>query len=1241
MDLEDVVQKLRGARRERPVTANEGCPRESADRIRSAIASKWISAVASSCTAVPRRPQSSPAIGRRTPRVDSAGRAAAPSWARGNPYAKKAFPRAKTWTRRGRAAGLSGKRPPSGWDVEAEQEEAALAEKRKKISAKDLYNELVSATARTRGKSKLPGPITSSAAEVTAGESCDGGYPHAPFHDSQAHSQRKARDEDDNDCPVTSAQRNTSAVDVVPDNAPLVPKDEETRGEDLELGVMGSNTAATTGEDLGHEQELQQQQKQQRFQADSSSQRLSQSLTDDDRRDTVAADEMLLGLPQVDAPLYPRKSDLGDAVTINQRMGEGGVSGNRSYSTSAADSVCSSSGSSVSSEEDHSFYEDDSEEAASGILEDPTEGVDSWLEDVHGTGREAFFGLFKCDATPQFCRPSLEVIGRHGIGSNFVDGEPNIKYLPQRPVELHEISASPPSVAPPPETAAFRRRPTPRPASPVRPNSATATSVAVTSANATTADGVVQKSGKPNAQDPSPRARQVRLSTPTENAVTSETQDQQVVPPPPTTASTTAAVARDRPHTSPGMRNGPSGNAHGGGIRPSSTRCSPTGSPTRTRLAGGVQGGSVIEKRNTPKQPTPRRPQTADGRDVEATRYKMPFLDDPHDPVMIAHRMMKRPASPRRDYLMRCAERQLLPVPVINRALRIDPQPAIADPMTGDAGEVHTAGGKPGEAEETNIGGRGGRHQEGQREGCIRLRHYYLGEARARCLRSAITSVPVTLREVELVDSGLDGPASETLLGVLLERAGTISKLDLSGNRIGLKGASGLSRLIAHKRCALRSLKLDGNKAGDHAVITVLKALARYQPPVTHLGLSDNGLTLKVMQECAGPLLTGGLSLLSLDLGWNHLNQQAIEEVSDALAWNKSVTKMNLEFNNSGEGVHALAEALQNNKTLTNLNLTANHVRWEGAIALSEAVVASTNIRNLVLRDNPIGTAAGLQMSIALAEKPGDPCLVDIKGCTCFSDKTDVWSGMKARKGAARAARLALVRARNAAIRARKKLREKEKRDQSSSRTGGKKSGAELDSTGASKGAPQPPKNVPPPLPPPTQPDEHLYWLDLTVDRKWDLRLNRPFDRAVGREVLRTFNFSSGGSLAGILRVPGGAPRQVTFRRREKLQPAPGDATGNGLSSGRGRKSGVVEDGRGPAVGRGKAISNVAVSKGMGKGKARGGTARQREADHPLAKWCGLNEWAERKERGWEGDVPPVQGLTVREEVNKLLAQAS
>eukprot|EP00752_Nemacystus_decipiens_P009815 g8759.t1 len=772
-------------------------------------------------------------------------------------------------------------------------------------------------------------------------------------------------------------------------------------------------------------------------------------------------------------------------------------------STSAAD-TSSSSGSSTSSSEDHSWYDDDSDEAAVGILEDFTDGVDAWLEDVPGAGREAFFGLFKRDATPQFCRPSLEVIGRHGIGSNFIDGEPNIKYLPQRPVELHEIVAPPPPASPPLKA---------------------------------------------------------------------------------------------------------------------------------TAAATSLKGNHAKKEACRPERPRPRRPQTADGRDIEAARHQIPFLDDPADPVMIAHRRMERPKSPRRDFLMRCAEKQLLPVPVINRALKLDPctdlgrKPSRSD----DVRQGH-------DADEEGSAVVGGAIQESQRHGCIVLRHYYLGAARAKCLESAIASVPVALREVELVDSGLDDLASEALLGVLLGKVGSISKLNLSRNRMGVKGATVLARYIARKDCALRTLNLDGNKAGDQPITVVLKALSRHQPPVSHLGLSDNRLTLKTMQGCAGPLLTGGLALLSVDLGWNHLNQQAVEELSDALAWNKTVKQMNLEFNNSGDGVHALAEALQHNKTLTRLDLTANQVRWGGAVALSEAMATNVGLRSLVLRENNIGTAAGLQMGIALARKPGATCLVDIQGCTCFSDKTDVWRGMAARMRAARAARIAAVRKRNRAIRARKKLRASKKNEKTTNTknsTSEKGPGTNGNSNGRGKKTPGAVMHSTPPVPPPTRPDEQLYWLDLTVDHKWDLRLNRPFDRAVGGEVLRTFNFSSGGSLVGILRVPGAPPRKLVFLRREGLllrEENARMAVGAVSTSPRGRQSPLRGAKKPVAVGRANARGAMAGNK-----KAGNKTAPPRKADHPLARW--LNEWNEHNERGWEGDVPPVGGLSLREETSRLLAQ--
>lgn len=59
--------------------------------------------------------------------------------------------------------------------------------------------------------------------------------------------------------------------------------------------------------------------------------------------------------------------------------------------------------------------------------------------------------------------------------------------------------------------------------------------------------------------------------------------------------------------------------------------------------------------------------------------------------------------------------------------------------------------------------------------------------------------------------------------------------------------------------------------------------------------------------------------------------------------------------------------------------ISSDQVRWGGAVALSEAVATSTGLRSLVLRKNNIGTAAGLQMGIALARKSDSACLVDIQ----------------------------------------------------------------------------------------------------------------------------------------------------------------------------------------------------------------------------------------------------------------------
>lgn len=114
-------------------------------------------------------------------------------------------------------------------------------------------------------------------------------------------------------------------------------------------------------------------------------------------------------VPSVSPPTSqgPRHYSSLSTRQIPQQARNGRVGEDSDGSFSAASSG-SSSGSSSASSGLHSYDSDED----GGVMEDFTAGIGSWLEDVHGAGREAFFGLFKRDVTPQFSRPALDLLGR-------------------------------------------------------------------------------------------------------------------------------------------------------------------------------------------------------------------------------------------------------------------------------------------------------------------------------------------------------------------------------------------------------------------------------------------------------------------------------------------------------------------------------------------------------------------------------------------------------------------------------------------------------------------------------------------------------------------------------------------------------------------------------------------------------------------------------------------------------------
>lgn len=138
-------------------------------------------------------------------------------------------------------------------------------------------------------------------------------------------------------------------------------------------------------------------------------------------------------------------------------------------------------------------------------------------------------------------------------------------------------------------------------------------------------------------QTASPKVRQARLPSTKESTENCGALGQQSPLPAETTSQ---AGVHGRPHSSGAMRDVSSlGGTEGGRVdAPNNQSDIRIPAKNAAPMEASLRGRSAHVNGNRPKQPTLRRPQTADGRDIEVLRHITPFLDDPADPVMIAHR---------------------------------------------------------------------------------------------------------------------------------------------------------------------------------------------------------------------------------------------------------------------------------------------------------------------------------------------------------------------------------------------------------------------------------------------------------------------------------------------------------------------------------------------------------------------------------------------------------------------------
>lgn len=216
-----------------------------------------------------------------------------------------------------------------------------------------------------------------------------------------------------------------------------------------------------------------------------------------------------------------------------------------------------------------------------------------------------------------------------------------MKYLPQRPVQLHE----PPPSAPAPSTAnPIKASPRGRPTSSPPQVSSTSsqrikgTAAVTTTTSVATARGNHTRLSPPEGRITSPKSHLVKLT------MAPQQLDKKDLPSiePYTSKPCPAPVSRDRPHSSPAVRGEPPQ-----GRRDNQTPTSLSGQTAARNGARRRKGGHEVvavtgvnqrakeEEEEVKEKP---RPKTADGRDIEALRLKIPLLNDPADPAMIAHR---------------------------------------------------------------------------------------------------------------------------------------------------------------------------------------------------------------------------------------------------------------------------------------------------------------------------------------------------------------------------------------------------------------------------------------------------------------------------------------------------------------------------------------------------------------------------------------------------------------------------
>ena len=199
-------------------------------------------------------------------------------------------------------------------------------------------------------------------------------------------------------------------------------------------------------------------------------------------------------------------------------------------------------------------------------------------------------------------------------------------------------------------------------------------------------------------------------------------------------------------------------------------------------------------------------------------------------------------------------------------------------------------------------------------------------------------------RKLNLSNLGLGPISSREIASLIQRKQKEIAVLDISKNVLGNKGILPLLQVIKNSK-TLIAIDIGANEIGPEGMIKVMEALAQNES-VTSLSFGS--------QEA---------------LNRNRIEQKGCSQLYKMIRSNTLITILNLHSTNIGNfGVEMIAKGMADESSLISLNLGFNHLTNDCVDSLKQ-IMAKSNLQELKLNGNKLGNKSmvDLKQSIRIS----------------------------------------------------------------------------------------------------------------------------------------------------------------------------------------------------------------------------------------------------------------------------------